>query len=108
VLIVLFTPVVAALAWSSADRLPMIPPDSTGPYAHLVQSRLDINQAPWWEMTALPRIGRITAGRITDYREEKRRQHPDRPPFRNGTELQEVHGIGPKTAALLDPYIRWP
>ena len=74
--------------------------------AESVGLRLDPNSAPWWELTVIPGVGEITARRIVSFRSENG-VAGDRP-FRRPADLQAVHGIGPKTAARLTPYLVFP
>jgi competence protein ComEA len=60
--------------------------------------RLDLNQADWPELAALPGIGEETARDITAFREENG-------PFRSVEDLDAVAGIGPKTLESIVPYL---
>lgn len=70
------------------------PADRDTPIRFLV----DVNQAEWAELAALPRIGETLAKRIIASRE----RHG---PFRSPEELQRVRGIGPRTVELLRQYV---
>jgi DNA uptake protein ComE-like DNA-binding protein len=74
---------------------------------------IDPNVAPWWELTVVPGIGEVTAKKIVEYREARRRKrdpasgtHAGRiDVFQRTADLQRVKGIGPKTAARIEPYL---
>lgn len=68
--------------------------------------RIDPNSAPWWELTIIPGVGEVTARRIVSFRSENGGT-VDRL-FRRPADLQGVHGIGPKTAARIAPYLAFP
>ena len=72
--------------------------------------RLDPNIVPWWELTALPGIGKTRAQAITDYREQVRAaaDDPSVVVFRCPTDLESVHGIGPKTVAKIARHLSFP
>lgn len=61
--------------------------------------RVDINTADPTQLTTLPGIGEVLAGRIMAYREEVGR-------FNNIYELMDVSGIGEKTFEKLESLIR--
>lgn len=61
----------------------------------LAQDLIDINTATAQELTSLPGIGPVIAGKIVEYREAK--------PFDTVEEVLEVKGIGPaKFEAIKD------
>jgi len=69
-----------------------------------LETRVNPNTAPWWELMALPEIGESTARKIVDYRE----LHADRMPvFRSPADLEPVPDIGPKTIQRIAPYLRF-
>ncbi len=69
-----------------------------------LQSRIDPNTAPWWELMALPDIGESTARKIVEYREAR----ADRAPvFRTAADLEPVPDIGPKTIARIASHLRF-
>jgi len=70
-----------------------------GPRAWLFQERLNLNTADVRALTALPGVGRKTAQRIVD----DRVAHG---PFARVAALVRVKGIGPKTLARLEPYLK--
>lgn len=61
-----------------------------GEYRFLV----DLNQADWPELAQLPGIGETLAKRIVESREAQG-------PFIDHSDLQRVHGIGPRTVENL-------
>ena len=67
--------------------------------------RVDPNQAEWWELAALPRIGEVTAKKIVEYRRDHAAAPPDKPVFRTAQDLTRVRGIGPKTVERLTPFL---
>ncbi len=69
---------------------------------------VDPNTAPWWELTALPRVGETTARRIVDYRETTKDRVADdcsAAVFAIPADLTAVSGIGPKTVQRLATYL---
>ena len=83
------------------------PKISTEP--RLVQSasaKIDPNTAGPAELTAIPSIGPALADRIVSYRRDLRdRQGPHAIPFTTLDDLQNVKGIGPRTAEKMQPYL---
>ena len=72
-------------------------PEPTTPETVAVTFPIDINRADAEQLTALPGIGEVLAGRIVAYREENGS-------FLSTQELQNVEGIGEKRLdAILDP-----
>ena len=106
--IVILLPLGIWAAISSAGRVPVPANGGTAPAAVANDSRINPNTAPWYELTALPRIGETMARRIVAYREEQRSDsNPDAPVFRRAEDLANVHGIGPKTVERLRPYVKF-
>ena len=71
-------------------------PEPTTPETVAVTFPIDINRADAEQLTALPGIGKVLAGRIVAYREENGS-------FLSTQELQNVEGIGEKRLeAMLD------
>lgn len=103
--------IVLPLAWATgiASRDQLAPPaaQEPGPNAPRLLSTLDPNAAPWWELSALPRLGEATAQRIVDHRRKAAAEQPGRPVFRDARDLEDVRGIGPKTVAALSPHLRF-
>ncbi|HEX4146798.1 MAG TPA: helix-hairpin-helix domain-containing protein [Pirellulales bacterium] len=62
------------------------------------QFLVDINQADWPELSALPGVGETLAKRIVAVRR-------DRGPFADHNELGRVPGIGPRTLERVRPYL---
>ncbi len=62
--------------------------------------RINPNRAELWELTTLPRIGDTKAAAIIDHRNTNAA-------YTKTNDLQRVRGIGPKTAARLEPYLRF-
>jgi len=61
---------------------------------------IDLNRADEAELSALPGIGEVLAGRIVEYREENG-------PFRSKDDVLAVYGIGEATYQKLEPYITY-
>ena len=60
--------------------------------------QVDINAAPWQELTLLPDIGEQLARRIVEDRDAEG-------PFGDLNDLRRVRGIGPKTFDRIKPYL---
>ena len=74
-----------------------------------LQTTVNPNTAPWWELTLLPRIGETMARRIVDYRESggPAARDPDTTPaFGRVEDLLAVRGIGPKTVQRIRRHVR--
>ncbi|NIA07098.1 MAG: hypothetical protein GWP14_05605 [Actinobacteria bacterium] len=70
------------------------------------EATIDPNTASAAELMTMPRIGPGLAERIVAYRREYKAQHsPEAVAFTSLSDLQNVKGIGPKTAAKLAPYL---
>jgi competence ComEA-like helix-hairpin-helix protein len=65
---------------------------------HLVEKSIDINKATYEQLTRLPRIGKVTATGILNYRNTHG-------PFKSLQDLTKVKRIGPKTLEKISPYI---
>ena len=74
--------------WVHIDQRP------ANTYAFLV----DVNEADWTELAALPSIGKAMAERIVAHRERAGR-------FLSLESLLEVEGIGPKTVQKMKPFL---
>ena len=59
---------------------------------------VDINEADWPELAALPGVGETLAQRIVAFRR-------DRGPFADHNQLSRVPGIGPRTMERVRPYL---
>ena len=78
--------------------------DHNGPPAGgaaALASKINANADPWWKLAALPNIGMVKAKRIVAFR----KQSPSPSPFKSALELQQVHGIGPKTVERIAPLL---
>ena len=95
---------VAGLGTIATMNSPVAP--FTGSSNESLGLRIDPNSAPWWELTIIPGVGEVTARRIVSFRSENGGT-VDRL-FRRPADLQGVHGIGPKTAARIAPYLAFP
>lgn len=75
------------------------PPSSTGEIATTQQdAKLDLNTATAEELTTLPGIGEVLAGRIVAYRQAHGR-------FSSIDELAEVEGMGEKRINAIRDYV---
>lgn len=64
-----------------------------------VELTIDLNAAAWPELTLLPDISETMARRIVEHREQHGR-------FQSLESIQDVKGIGPRTFARIQPYLR--
>ncbi len=102
VILVVLTPVM----FLAVFRIP--PPTPNSPLAGWkMQSRLDPQVAPWWELTVLPKIGETKARRIVAHRDAAAARGDSVRLFCCAEDLDEVHGIGPKTVRRLAPHLRF-
>jgi hypothetical protein len=75
-----------------------------------IDSKIDVNRAPWWELTLLPGIGEGKAKALVEFRAVQRAKNgwdEDQSVFRSPEDLQQVHGIGPKTVERMAPFVRF-
>jgi competence protein ComEA len=63
-----------------------------------VEFQVDVNTAPWPELTAIPDIGETLARRIVESRQTDG-------PFIDHNDLLRVRGIGPRTLETMKPYL---
>ncbi len=78
----------------------------------IVDSRVNPNAAPWWELTSLPKVGEVTAKAIIAYREQEvgaalDRGEQDVRAFKEAADLDSVPRIGVKTIARVAPHLRF-
>jgi competence ComEA-like helix-hairpin-helix protein len=107
--IIVFLPLAWLVATASTERVAVPPDGADGANAATLATRVDPNRAPWWELTALPRIGDKTAQSIVAYREAHRAKYgQDAIAFRSAHDLTRVKGIGPKTVERLRPMLVFP
>ena len=66
---------------------------------------IDPNSAPWYEFTAIPGIGDVKAHAIVEYRTEHAPHTADGRAFRQTVDLENVYGIGPKTAEKMRRFL---
>ncbi|MEO1585505.1 MAG: ComEA family DNA-binding protein [Planctomycetota bacterium] len=74
------------------------PPSEQAPAAASIEQRINVNTATAAELDLLPGIGPAYAARIIEDRAQNG-------PYTSADDLQRVRGIGPKTAAKLEPLI---
>jgi len=115
--LILFLASGARYAYESRVEEPLLPSDSTGVGAALLEGtrearaeeerrsrplaegeRIDPNRAPPAELDRLPGVGPAVADRIVAEREEGGA-------FRSAAELDRVRGIGPATVRRLEPHL---
>lgn len=65
--------------------------------ARKIELRIDLNRATWPELTLLPEVSETMARRIVEFREIHGQ-------FDSLDEIKQVHGIGPRTFELIQPY----
>jgi len=63
------------------------------------EAPVDLNTASVEQLTTIPGIGRVTAERIVQWREQNG-------PFRRPEDLMKVKGIGDKSFDKLRPYVK--
>lgn len=66
------------------------------------RQRINPNTASMASLVRLPGIGKARAMDIIHYRQN---QKPDEPVFLSARDLENIRGIGPKTAAALEPWL---
>ena len=70
--------------------------------------RLDPNISDWQTLAAIPMLGEKRAHAIVDYREKSIAAGRGPLVFRELLDLTHIKGIGPSTAANLEPYLIFP
>ncbi len=75
-----------------------------GPTEQTVRT-LDPNVAPWWELAALPELGRSLSQSVVAHRRGIARDGGE-VAFDSPADLLVIRGIGPKTVERLTPYFR--
>ncbi len=79
-------------------------------------STVNPNNAPWWELTVIPRIGPAIAMKIVHERQQFHtadlrgaggREDQGRPAFQSAGDLDRVPGIGPVTLQRIAPYLHF-
>lgn len=86
------------------SEIPSPQPES-GPLAHTLQTKLDINRATWEQLAAIPTLGEKRARAIVAHREKKFGENPARAPFARPADLDPIEGIGPATIELIARYV---
>jgi hypothetical protein len=92
---------------TASARVPPPPAGHVAARATEVRTRINPNTAPWWELTALPRIGEVTARAIVAHRKAAATAPSATPAFTRAEDLAAVRGIGPKTVARIAPHLRF-
>lgn len=72
-----------------------------------ILDRINPNTATWTSLARLPGIGRVRAQAIVEYREQYSDNSDGSIPlaFKNADDLQNIKGIGPKTAEQLSEHL---
>jgi len=72
-----------------------------------ILDRINPNVASWASLARLPGIGRVRAQAIVEYRDQynNKSNQPDLPAFKTADDLQNIKGIGPKTAEQLSEHL---
>ena len=66
--------------------------------AQTAKGKVNINSASTEQLSLLPRVGDVVAGRIIEFRDKNGR-------FKTPEDLMLVKGIGEKTFELIEPYV---
>ena len=77
------------------------------PFGCQLDSRINPNFAPAASMMRLPGLGLSKSTAIIAYRNEFRQQSPAAIAFQNHGDLQNVKGIGPKTAKKISQWLKF-
>lgn len=72
------------------------------PPLEALPQRINPNTASMASLVRLPGIGKARAMDIIHYRQN---QKPNEPVFLSAQDLESIHGIGPKTAGALEPWL---
>lgn len=72
-----------------------------------LDSRINPNGASLASLVRLQGIGITRSTAIVAYRENFRRQQPNRPAFETADDLQKVKGIGPKTVENVSKWLKF-
>lgn len=91
-----------AAAWPGQ---PLVPPQNRTQTP--VESRLDPNHAPWWQLERLPGVGPALAHAIVDERDRRALQWPGQPAFSRPDSLLHVHGLGRRKLEPMLAYLRF-
>lgn len=87
---------------------PMTVPDpqpAEGPNSRELADRIDPNAASEAELAAIPTLGEKRAEAIVEYRRQFLARHPNRRAFTVPSDLEQIPGIGPATAEMMEPYL---
>ncbi len=82
--------------------------DVPSPRADELANRIDPNTADWQTLAAIPSLGEKRAHLIVAYREKAIASGRGKMVFRAAMDLTRIKGIGPSTAANLEPYLLFP
>ncbi len=104
----LFVPLFCLGVYNLTTTVPYA--EATGGAASRKSGQLQINPntAEWWELTVLPGVGAVTAKKIVAYRDTCRQEQSlpsEAPVFESATDLRRIHGIGPKKAIAMEPFL---
>jgi DNA uptake protein ComE-like DNA-binding protein len=81
------------------------PQPAEGPNSRELADRIDPNSASEAELAAIPTLGEKRAEAIVEFRRQYNARHPNRPAFTILPDLEQVSGIGPAMAEMMEPYL---
>jgi competence ComEA-like helix-hairpin-helix protein len=103
--------IVVTMAWSAVlTGRPVVVANGTheGYLSDRIELRLDPNVATAGELAAIVGLGEKHAQDIVAYRTEFEATHHGETAFANMSDLTAAKGIGPKTAEVALPFLRFP
>jgi len=92
---------------ATSVRTPIASGSTAGSRSDILASTLNANTATWWELTALPQVGEVTARAIVDFREAQIAAGSDAQVFKRAHDLDRVRGVGPRTVARVGPHLHF-
>ncbi len=73
----------------------------------VLENRINPNNATAESLIRLPGVGPVRAAALIEYRQELYSKNPGKPAFENLKDLQNVNGIGPRTAETIAPWLKF-
>jgi DNA uptake protein ComE-like DNA-binding protein len=73
----------------------------------VLDEKINPNDAPVASLIRLPNVGYLRAKAIVTYRESFRAKDDKSQPFQDCNDLQNIKGIGPKTAYNISPWLKF-